>query len=82
MARLGARCLTAVSAHDNTLEIVETLDTAQEKFDNILNSPSLDAACEKIKSLAKTKELDSSLILLINGAWAAAKDSTTMKNEV
>nr|GMC66236.1 uncharacterized protein At4g37920, chloroplastic [Ipomoea batatas] len=82
MARLGARCLTAVSAHDNTLEIVETLDTAQQKFDDILNSPSLDAACEKIKSFAKTKELDSSLILLINGAWAAAKDSTTMRNEV
>uniref|UniRef100_A0A0E0IA59 Uncharacterized protein n=1 Tax=Oryza nivara TaxID=4536 RepID=A0A0E0IA59_ORYNI len=51
-------------------------------FDDILNSSSLDDACDKIKSLAKTKELDSSLILLINRAWAAAKDSTTMKNEV
>lgn len=59
-----------------------TLDIAQAKFDDILNSPSIDAACEKIKSLAKAKELDSSLILLINGAWAAAKESATMKNEV
>lgn len=82
MARLGARCLSAVSAFDNTLEIVETLDAAQAKFDDILNSPSIDAACEKIKSLAKSKELDSSLILLINSAWASAKESTTMKNEV
>ncbi|CAA0839668.1 Uncharacterized protein - chloroplastic [Striga hermonthica] len=82
IARLGARCLSAVSAFDNTLEIVDTLDTAQEKFDDILNSPSIDAACEKIKSLAKGKALDSSLILLINGAWASAKESTTMKNEV
>ncbi|KAK4416403.1 hypothetical protein Salat_2465800 [Sesamum alatum] len=82
VARLGARCLTAVSAFDNTLEIVGTLDTAQAKFDDILNSPSLDVACEKIKSLAKAKELDSSLILLINGAWASAKESTTMRNEV
>ncbi|KAK4393546.1 hypothetical protein Sango_1825400 [Sesamum angolense] len=80
--RLGARCLAAVSAFDNTLEIVGTLDTAQAKFDDILNSPSLDVACEKIKSLAKAKELDSSLILLINGAWASAKESTTMRNEV
>ncbi|XP_052198130.1 uncharacterized protein At4g37920 isoform X2 [Diospyros lotus] len=80
--RLGARCLSAVSAFDNTLEIVGTLDTAQAKFDDILNSPSVDVACEKIKSLAKAKELDSSLILLINSAWAAAKESTTMKNEV
>ncbi|KAK6151082.1 hypothetical protein DH2020_016014 [Rehmannia glutinosa] len=78
----GARCLSAVSAFDNTLEIVGTLDTAQEKFDDILNSPSVDVACDKIKSLAKAKELDSSLILLINGAWSSARDSTTMKNEV
>lgn len=82
MARLGARCLAAVSAYDSTLEIVDTLDVAQAKFDDILNSPSVDMACEKIKSLAKAKELDSSLILLINGAWASAKESTTMKNEV
>lgn len=82
MARLGARCLSAVSAYDNTLETVETLDSAQVKFDDILNSPSVDAACEKIRSLAKAKELDSSLILLINSAWASAKESTTMKNEV
>ncbi|GMY12037.1 endoribonuclease E-like protein [Fagus crenata] len=82
VARLGARCLSAVSAYDNTLEHVDTLDVAQAKFDDILNSPSVEVACEKIKSLAKTKELDSSLILLINSAWASAKESTTMKNEV
>ncbi|KAA8531481.1 hypothetical protein F0562_006166 [Nyssa sinensis] len=82
VARLGARCLSAVSAYDNTLEIVDSLDVAQAKFDDILNSPSVDVACEKIKSLAKAKELDSSLILLINSAWASAKVSTTMRNEV
>ncbi|XP_050208321.1 uncharacterized protein At4g37920 [Mercurialis annua] len=82
IARLGTRCLSAVSAFDKTLEYVDTLDTAQAKFNDILDSYSVDAACEKIKSLAKSKELDSSLILLINSAWAAAKDSKTMKNEV
>lgn len=82
VSRLAARCLSAVSAFDNTLEIVDTLDTAQAKFNDILNSTSLDEACAKIKSLAKGKELDSSLILLINSAWASAKASTTMKNEV
>ncbi|GAA0145353.1 hypothetical protein LIER_05569 [Lithospermum erythrorhizon] len=82
IARLGARCLSAVSAYDNTLEIVDTLDVAQAKFNDILNSASVDAACEKVKSLARGKELDSSLILLINSAWASAKESTTMKNEV
>ncbi|KAM0022349.1 hypothetical protein Hdeb2414_s0023g00627611 [Helianthus debilis subsp. tardiflorus] len=82
VARLGARCLSAVSAFDNTLQTVETLDAAQAKFEDILDSPSIEAACAKIKSLAKAKELDSSLILLINSAWASAKDSPTMKNEV
>ncbi|XP_071735226.1 uncharacterized protein At4g37920 [Rutidosis leptorrhynchoides] len=82
VARLGARCLSAVSAFDNTLETVETLDDAQAKFEDILDSPSIEAACAKIKSLAKSKELDSSLILLINTAWASAKESPTMKNEV
>lgn len=82
LARLGARCLSVVSAYDNTLETVENLDSAQSKFDEILNSPSIEVACEKIKSLAKAKELDSSLILLINSAWASAKESKTMKNEV
>ena len=56
MARLGARCLSAVSAYDNTLDYVDTLEVAQAKFDDILDSPSVDAACEKIKSLAKAKE--------------------------
>lgn len=82
MSRLGAKCLSAVRAYDNAMEQLETLEVAQSKFDDILNSSSLDAACEKIKSLAKAKELDSCLILLINRAWAAAKESTTMKNEV
>ncbi|XLR31820.1 hypothetical protein HN51_051676 [Arachis hypogaea] len=67
---------------DNTLENVETLDDTQAKFDDILDSPSIDVAFEKIKSLVKAKDLDSSLILLINGAWAKAKESTTMKEEL
>ncbi|KAK1268743.1 hypothetical protein QJS04_geneDACA006468 [Acorus gramineus] len=82
IARLGAKCLSAVSTYDNALENVEDLNIAQSKFNEILNSPSLDAACERVKSMAKAKELDSSLILLINKTWGVAKESTTMKSEV
>nr|CAD1839399.1 unnamed protein product [Ananas comosus var. bracteatus] len=82
IVRLGAKCLSAVRAYDCALEQLEMSDAAQKKFDDILNSSSLDEACEKIKSLAKAKGLDSSLVLLINGAWAAAKESTSMTNEV
>jgi len=81
VARLGAKCLSAIHAYDCTLEQLD-IESAQSKFDDILNSSSLEDACDKIKSLAKAKELDSSLILLINRAWAAAKDSTTMKDKV
>ncbi|PKA58658.1 Uncharacterized protein AXF42_Ash008945 [Apostasia shenzhenica] len=82
MARLGAKCLSSVRVYDSTVEHLDTLEVAQSKFDDILRSSSLEAACDKIKSLAKRMKLDSSLILLINRAWAVAKDSTTMKNEV
>uniref|UniRef100_A0A8R7UEL4 Uncharacterized protein n=1 Tax=Triticum urartu TaxID=4572 RepID=A0A8R7UEL4_TRIUA len=81
IARLGAKCLSAIHAYDCTLQQLD-IDSAQSKFDDILNSSSLDDACDKIKGLAKAKELDSSLVLLINRAWAAAKDSKTMKNKV
>ena len=49
MARLAARCLSAIVAYDQTEEAVENLDAAQAKFDDILNSPT-DVACENIKS--------------------------------
>uniref|UniRef100_A0ACD5WTY8 Uncharacterized protein n=1 Tax=Avena sativa TaxID=4498 RepID=A0ACD5WTY8_AVESA len=81
IARLGAKCLSAIHAYDCTLQQLD-IDSAQSKFDDILNSSSLDDACDKIKTLAKAKELDSSLVLLINRAWAATKDSKTMKNKV
>ncbi|KAK8913834.1 hypothetical protein KSP39_PZI023944 [Platanthera zijinensis] len=82
MARLGAKCLSAVRVYDSTVEHLDSFEFAQTKFDDILNSSSTEAALEKINRLAKAKELDSSLILLINKAWAATKESTTMKNEV
>jgi hypothetical protein len=81
VVRLGAKCLSAIHAYDCTLEQLD-IESAQSKFDDILNSSSLDDACDKIKSLTKAKELDSSLILLVNRAWAAAKDSTTIKDQV
>jgi len=37
--------LSTVSAYDNTLEVVDTLDAAHAKFDDILNSPSIDVTC-------------------------------------
>lgn len=82
LVRLGTKCLSSVCAYDNAVQSVDVLESAYEKYDDILSSSSLEEACEKVQNLAKAKELDSSLILLINGSWVAAKESPTMSDEV
>ncbi|CAI8590437.1 unnamed protein product [Vicia faba] len=82
LAKLGNACLAAVQAYDGATESIEQINAAQLKFQDIINSPSLDAACRKIDNLAEKKELDSTLVLMITKAWAAAKDSNMTKDEV
>ena len=75
-------CLAAVEAYDKASESIEAIRAAQLKLQDILNSPSLDAACKKIDSLAEKNQLDSSLVLMITKAWAAAKETNIVKDEV
>lgn len=82
MAKLGNMCLAAVQAYDTATESIEALNAAELKFEDIINSPSLDAACKKIDKLAEKNQLDSALMLMITKAWSAAKDSNMMKDEV
>ena len=82
LAALGNACLAAVQAYDTTSESIDALNAAELKFQDILNSPSLDAACRKIDSLAEKKELDSALMLMLTKAWSSAKESNMMKDEV
>ena len=82
IATLASKCLIAVETHDRVSEDDQYLNTAQAKFDDILSAPSLEAAAAKIDNLAKTKQLDSTLMLLMTKAWASAKESTLMKDEV
>ncbi|KAJ1420939.1 hypothetical protein SESBI_14089 [Sesbania bispinosa] len=81
LAKLGNTCLAAVQAYDAATENIEQLQAAELKFQDIINSPSLDAACRKIDNLAEKKELDSTLVLMITKAWSAAKESNMMKDE-
>lgn len=74
--------MAAVLAYDGAAESIEQINAAQLKFQDIINSPSLDAACKKIDNLAEKKELDSTTVLMITKAWAAAKDSNMTENEV
>ncbi|OIW13899.1 hypothetical protein TanjilG_31788 [Lupinus angustifolius] len=82
LAKLGNTCLAAVQAYDGATESIEKLNAAELKFQDIINSPSLDAACRKIDNLAEKKELDSTLVLMITKAWSAAKESNMAKDEV
>nr|DAD40232.1 TPA_asm: hypothetical protein HUJ06_014555 [Nelumbo nucifera] len=82
LAKLGNTCIAAVQAYDTASESIEALNAAELKFHDIINSPSLDAACRKIDNLAEKNQLDSALVLMITKAWSAAKESNMMKDEV
>ncbi|XP_022871983.1 uncharacterized protein At4g37920-like [Olea europaea var. sylvestris] len=71
-------CLASVRAYDTSTESIKALDAVELKFQDIINSPSLDAACRKIDNLAEKNELDSALVLMITKAWSAAKESKMM----
>ncbi|KMT07854.1 hypothetical protein BVRB_6g145520 [Beta vulgaris subsp. vulgaris] len=81
VVKLGNMCLAAVQAYDTASESIEALNAAEVKFQDIINSPSIDAACRKIDSLAEKNELDSALVLMITKAWSGAKESNMVKDE-
>lgn len=81
MAKLGNTCLAAVQAYDTATESIEALNAAELKFQDIINSPSVDVACKKIDDLAQKNQLDSALVLMITKAWSAAKESDMTKDE-
>ena len=82
IASLAAKCVSAVDIFDRSLADTEALEAAQIKFDDILSAPSLADACKKIDDLAARQQLDAPLMLLSSKAWAAAKESNMMKEEV
>ncbi|KAL3504676.1 hypothetical protein ACH5RR_034517 [Cinchona calisaya] len=82
VAKLGNMCLAAVQTYDTAAESIEALNAAELKFQDIINSPSVDAACRKIDNLAEKNQLDSALVLMITKAWSAAKESSMTKDEV
>ncbi|KAB1205430.1 hypothetical protein CJ030_MR7G010629 [Morella rubra] len=82
LAKLGNMCLAAVQSYDTATENIEALNAAELKFQDIINSPSVDAACRKIDNLAEKNQLDSALVLMITKAWSAAKESNMTKDEV
>ncbi|KAL6640337.1 hypothetical protein ACP70R_022186 [Stipagrostis hirtigluma subsp. patula] len=81
LAKLGNVCVDALQAHEDTSGSLEALNAAELKLKDILDSPSVDAACRKIDDLAEKKELDSALVLMLSKAWSAAKGTDITKSE-
>lgn len=81
VAKLGNMCLVAVEVYDTATASMEALNAAELKFQDIINSPSVDAACKKIDDMAQKNQLDSALMLMITKAWSAAKESDMTKDE-
>jgi hypothetical protein len=81
LAKLGNMCAAAVQAYDATNESIEAVNAAQVKLQDVVNSPSLDAACRKIDDLAEKNQLDSTLMLMITKAWSDAKETNLTKDE-
>ena len=71
-----------MQAYDSASESKEALKAAELKLQDIINSPSLDAACRKIDSLAEKNQLDSALVLMLTKAWSAAKETNLVKDEL
>ncbi|KAI3692798.1 hypothetical protein L6452_32621 [Arctium lappa] len=82
IAKLGNTCLAVVQAYDTATESIEAINATELNFQDIINSPSVDAACRKIDNLAERNQLDSALVLMITKAWSAAKETNMMKDEV
>lgn len=79
---LATKCLVAVNAHDQFTKNKEAFDSAKAKFEDILSSPNIQAACGKIDDLAKRNELDPTLTMMITKAWAATKETHLVKEDV
>ncbi|CAI0399210.1 unnamed protein product [Linum tenue] len=82
LAKLGNDCVAVVQAYDNATEDTKAVNAAELKLQDIINSPSLDAACRKIDDLAQKNQLDSALVLMLTKAWSDAKETNMTKDEV
>jgi len=83
IASLLARLVSLVQAFHDMQKEGEVLEDAQEAFDKILNSSSLEEMESKIDMVMdKQKNLSPALVLTMAKAWAGAKESNLVKDEV
>lgn len=83
VASLLARLVSLAQAFHDIQKEGEVLDDAQEAFDKILDSSSLEEMESKIDMVMdKQKNISPALVLTMAKAWAGAKESNLVKDEV
>ena len=82
IAALGTQLAALVEAHDRVLADEEALDSATERFAELLQSESMEAAEAKLDELAASGRLDPALLLTMAKAYAGVKETDITQEEV
>ncbi|KAL4537879.1 hypothetical protein Ndes2526B_g04259 [Nannochloris sp. 'desiccata'] len=82
LAALGTQVAALVEAHDRVLADEGALDSAAERFSDLLSSETMEAAEAKIDELASSGKLDPALLLTMAKAYAGVKETDVTQEEV
>ena len=82
MAALGTQVAALVEAYDRVLADEGALDSAAERFSELLQSETMVAAEAKLDELAASGKLDPALLLTMAKAYAGVKETDVTQEEV
>jgi hypothetical protein len=82
LAALGTQVAALVEAHDRVLADEGALDSAAERFTELLSSETMEAAEAKLDELAASGKLDPALLLTMAKAYAGVKETDVTQEEV
>ena len=82
LAALATQLAALVEAHDRVAADDEALEAAADKFQDLLQCTSMEAAEAKIDELATSGKLDPALLLTMAKAYAGVKETDATQEEV
>lgn len=82
LAALGTQVAALVEAYDRVLSDEGALDSAAERFSDLLQSETMEAAEAKLDELAASGKLDPALLLTMAKAYAGVKETDVTQEEV
>lgn len=82
LAALGSQLAVLVDAYDRVVADETALQSAEQKFVDLLQSESLEGAEQKLDDLASSGRLDPALLLTMAKAYSGVKETDATKEEV